>query len=260
MSGAFNRYIGIDYSGAETCDSSLKGLRVYAADQLNEPREVAPPPSLRKYWSRKAIAEWLVDRLSETTLTLVGIDHGFSFPAQYFEKYGLPHDWTVFLNDFQENWPTDNENTYVDFVREGVCGNAMARCGNSRWRRITEARAGAKSVFHFDVPGSVAKSTHAGIPWLRFLRVRAGGRVHFWPFDGWQVPLGKSVVAEVYPALWSHSFPRDGRNSDQQDAYAAAEWLRRSDLDGSLERFLNPNLETRERKTAEIEGWILGIA
>jgi hypothetical protein len=29
MSGAFNRYIGIDYSGAETCDSSLKGLRVY---------------------------------------------------------------------------------------------------------------------------------------------------------------------------------------------------------------------------------------
>jgi hypothetical protein len=60
--------------------------------------------------------------------------------------------------------------------------------------------------------------------------------------------------------LWSYSFPRDCRNSDQQDAYAAAEWLRRSDLDGSLERFLNPNLDARERKTAEIEGWILGIA
>ena len=29
---------------------------------------------------------------------------------------------------------------------------------------MTEVRAGAKSVFHFDVPGSVAKSTHAGIP------------------------------------------------------------------------------------------------
>jgi hypothetical protein len=39
--------------------------------------------------------------------------------------------------------------------------------GNSRWRRLTEERAGsAKSVFHFDVQGSVAKSTHAGIPWL----------------------------------------------------------------------------------------------
>jgi hypothetical protein len=35
---------------------------------------------------------------------------------------------------------------------------------------LTEIRAGAaKSVFHFDVPGSVAKSTHAGLPWLRYL-------------------------------------------------------------------------------------------
>ena len=28
----FTRYIGIDYSGAETPDAGLKGLRVYSAD------------------------------------------------------------------------------------------------------------------------------------------------------------------------------------------------------------------------------------
>ena len=50
--------------------------------------------------------------------------------------------------------------------------------------RLTEERVGAKSVFHFDVPRSVSKSTHAGIPWLRFIRLRLGARVHFWPFDG----------------------------------------------------------------------------
>jgi hypothetical protein len=39
--------------------------------------------------------------------------------------------------------------------------NGAARMGNSRWRRLTEERTGgAKSVFHFDVQGSVAKSTH----------------------------------------------------------------------------------------------------
>jgi hypothetical protein len=260
MKGAFSRNIGIDYSGAETCNSSLKGLRVYAADHLSDPCEVAPPPGLRRYWTRKGIAEWLVDRLSEEPLTLVGIDHGFSFPLQYFEKYSLPHDWNFFLNDFQKHWPTDEGSTYVDFVREGVCGDAAARSGDSRWRRMTEVRAGAKSVFHFDVPGSVAKSTHAGIPWLRYLSTCVGDRVHFWPFDGWDVPSGKSVVAEVYPALWSHSFSRDGRNPDQHDAHAAAEWLRRSDLDGSLDRFFNPCLSENERKVAEIEGWILGIA
>jgi hypothetical protein len=58
--------------------------------------------------------------------------------------------------------------------------NGAARTGNARWRRLTEERAsGAKSVFHFDVQGSVAKSTHAGIPWLRFIRRRLGDRV--WP-------------------------------------------------------------------------------
>ena len=257
---AFDRYIGIDYSGAETCTSSLSPLRIYSADRLNEPREVQPPLGLRKHWTRKAIAEWLVERLSEDLYSLVCIDHGFSFPLQYFEKYGLSHDWAAFLNDFQNHWPTDDEATYVDFVREGVCGNAAARTGDSHWRRLTELRSGAKSVFHFDVPGSVAKSTHAGLPWLLYLRTHTAGGAHFWPFDGWKLPSNKSVVAEVYPSLWSHSFPRDGRNSHQQDAYAAAEWMRRGDLDGGLERFFNPSLDAKEKSVAKIEGWILGVA
>src|SRR5271166_3403637 len=94
MSGllAFDRYIGIDYSGAETPMSSLKGLCIYTADRNGPPIEVPPPPSPRKYWTRREIAEWLVERLSEKQPTLVGIDHGFSFPVRYFDKYNLPRD------------------------------------------------------------------------------------------------------------------------------------------------------------------------
>ena len=186
---AFDRYIGIDYSGAETPNASLKGLRVYKADQGALPIEVQPPPSPRKYWTRKGLAEWLVKRLFQDLTTLVGIDHGFSFPLRYFEAHHIQPDWSVFLDDFQQHWPTDQEHTYVDFIRNGSCGNAEARSGNSRWRRLTEIRAGAaKSVFHFDVSGSVAKSTHAGLPWLRNLRLKLGDRAHFWPFDGWDIP------------------------------------------------------------------------
>ena len=54
---AFSRYIGIDYSGAETAEASLKGLRVYMADRESLPVEVPPPPSPRWYWSRSEIAE-----------------------------------------------------------------------------------------------------------------------------------------------------------------------------------------------------------
>jgi hypothetical protein len=91
------------------------------------PVEVAPPPSPRKYWTRRGIAEWLTERLAEGVPTLAGIDHGFSFPLRYFEVHRLKPDWSAFLDDFQRHWPTD-ENIYVDFVRDGM----VARTGSSR--------------------------------------------------------------------------------------------------------------------------------
>ena len=257
----FTRYIGIDYSGAQTPTTSLKGLRVYLSEGSAPPVEIQPPPSPRKYWTRRGIAEWLVERLAEDVQTLVGIDHGFSFPLRYFETHHLPPDWPAFLDDFQRHWPTDGDHTYVDFVRDGSVGNGAARMGSTRWRRLTEERAGAaKSVFHFDVQGQVAKSTHAGIPWLRFIREQLGRRVHFWPFDGWEIPAGCSVVAEVYPALWSRGFSREDRTGDQHDAYTIAAWLSRADLDASLAAFLKPDLSPQEQAVAQVEGWILGVA
>ncbi len=124
---AFIRHIGIDYSGAQTPTASLKGLRVYLAEAGFPPVEVPPAPSPRKYWTRRGIAEWLVERLAENAVTLVGIDHGFSFPLRYFEVHGLAPDWPAFLDDFQRHWPTDDDNTYVDFVRQGAAGEGGRR-------------------------------------------------------------------------------------------------------------------------------------
>ena len=89
----FARHIGIDYSGAETANASLKGLRVYLAEGDGNPEEVQPPPSPRKYWTRKGIAEWLVALLDDEIPMLVGIDHGFSFPLRFFEAHQLAPDW-----------------------------------------------------------------------------------------------------------------------------------------------------------------------
>lgn len=256
---AFRRYIGIDYSGAETAESSLKGLRVFMTEGDGPAVEVPPPPSPRKYWTRRGIAHWLAKRLAEGISTIAGIDHGFSFPLRYFEVHHLPPDWPAFLEDFQQHWPTDAEHTYVEFIRDGLHGNGAARMGNPRWRRICEERCRAKSVSHFDVQGSVAKSTHAGIPWLRYLRRQLGDQVHFWPFDGWEIPPGRSVIAEVYPALWKQNYPAEDRTPDQHDAYAVASWLREADRDGRLRTALNPELAFHERAIAGVEGWILGV-
>ena len=83
--------------------------------------------------------------------------------------------------------------------------------------------------------------------------------MHFWPFDGWDIPAGRSAIVEVYPALWSRSFANEGRTGDQHDAFSIAAWLSRADRDGSLSTFLKPNLTPPERTLAQVEGWILGV-
>jgi hypothetical protein len=159
------------------------------------PSEVQPPPSPRKYWTRRGIAEWLVEHLSEARPTLVGIDHGFSFPVRFFDEYRLPHEWPAFLDDFQKHWPTDHD-IYVAFVREGVCGNAAARRGNASWRRVTEQRARAKSVIYqradsfYSSPQNAAKFSQEArlllVPagWLKHVRgqVKATGLEPFGEF------------------------------------------------------------------------------
>ncbi len=73
-----------------------------------------------------------------------------------------------------------------------MASKATARMGAARycrWRLTEERAENANSVFHFDVQVSLAKSTHAGIPWLRFIRQRLRQRVHFWSFDGYEIPF-----------------------------------------------------------------------
>jgi hypothetical protein len=259
---SFARYVGIDYSGAKTPTSSLKGLRIYRATRDTMPAEVFPPPGPRKYWTRRGVADWLLATLLEDCPTVVGIDHNLSLPEAYFEAHGIPPRWDDFLADFHAHWPTDGDHVSVESVRRGLIGEGAARGGNARWRRLAEIRTRrAKSPFHFDVQGSVAKSTHAGLPWIRFLRERLGGRVHFWPFDGWQPPPGLSVVAEVYPAMWKdrHAHADAGDDEHQRDARAVAAFLREADASGSLGPLWHPALSARERAVAAVEGWILGV-
>jgi hypothetical protein len=40
-------------------------------------------------------------------------------------------------------------------------------------------------VFQFEGQGKVAAATHAGLPWIVFLKRQLGERIHAWPFDGW---------------------------------------------------------------------------
>ena len=254
-------HIGIDYSGREAPTSRTPALQVYAAFDTENPRRIFSPFSTEKFyknWCRKEIAEWLIEQAQKDIIFIAGIDHGFSFPISYFQRYKI-ESWPQFLNDFCQHWPTDADHTYVDFIRDGDEG-PPDRTGDPSHLRLTEKwTSSAKSVFLFDIQGSVAKSTHAGIPWLRRIRAEVGDKVHFWPFDGWDVPDGKSVIAEVYPSIFRNRYPKEDRTADQQDAYCVARWLSETDERGFLGSYFQPPLTDEDRELANMEGWILGI-
>lgn len=266
---SFDICIGIDYSGAETPTSRLKGLQVFSA-RPNGTYEKWLSPAVSNNgksfnWTRAEIAQMLLEQARSGVRFLAGIDHGFSFPLSYFKRYGLK-SWPEFMEDFVHHWPTDGDHVYVDFVRDGVLhlhGDAPPpgkRVGEATELRLCERwTSSAKSVFLFDVQGSVAKSTHAGIPWLKRLRNEAGDLIHFWPFDGWQPAPGKAVIAEVYPSIFRHRFLRQERTADEQDAYVVARWMAEMDARGVLPRYFEPPLTANETAIAANEGWILGV-
>jgi hypothetical protein len=110
--------------------------------------------------------------------------------------------------------------------------------------------AGPKSVFQFDVQGQVATSTHAGLPWLLWLlwlrmMFAAKSPIYFWPFDGFEVPKGKSVVAEVYASLFRRRYPKEGRSPDEHDAFCVSAWLTEMDRRGTLDYYFKPVVSQR---------------
>ena len=144
-------------------------------------------------------------------------------------------------------------NTFTQIERIGFRHGKSPPCG-SESRNLSY-----RNPFRFNLNIRRSKTTQAGIPWLRYIRERLGKHVHFWPFDGWDIPAGRSAIAEVYPALWNRSFANEDLTGDQHDAFSIAAWLSRADRDGGLAAFLKPDLTPPERTQAQVEGWILGV-
>ncbi len=250
MTRLFHTYVGVDYSGAGSPTDRIRGLKVYLAEGSDMPVPVRPRRN-HITWSRRLVAEWLLERLSRSQRAIVGIDHAFSFPKSSLERRRLA-SWDIFLDYFCRRWRTDQEAV-------GEVIRTTPPMGTREELRLTERwTSSARSAFDFRGQGQVASSTHAGIPWLRWLRRNLDGRVHIWPFDGFKVPAGKSVIAEVYPSLFSKRYSTE-LNAHDRDAFAACRWLQDRDERGFLGRYLRPLLSPQEQKTARLEGWILGL-
>lgn len=256
----FRRWIGIDYSGAATADTRLPGLRAAMVDEPGgSPRMITAPAASAsgrpRNWTRRELAAWLTERLHEDVPTAVGIDHAFGHPSPVVAAAGHGN-WNDWLAAAAADWPADRPGVTVAELRR-----AGAPAGDRTLLRRTDAwTAGAKPVFLFDVQGSVATSTHAGLAWLHRLRREIPPpRLHAWPFDGFLPPPGSHLIAEVFPSLLRRRWPRSGRTVDAHDAWCVAAWLAAEDARGALDHHLSPPLPPEVDRVARLEGWILGV-
>ncbi len=252
----FKTYVGIDYSGAKKTVSRNKGLRVFKATVDADAIRIKSPAGKKLNWTRKEIACWCLDQMKGDDPVIIGIDHGFSFPMSYMKRFRIA-SWDQFLDDFQKHWPTDQDDGTVEALRHG-----NKRSGKHTEFRLTENwTSSTQSVFKLDGAGTVGKSTHCGIPWLRFMRRKTHNRrrLHFWPFDGFDIPPNKSVVAEIFPSIFRRRYPRRYETADEHDAMCVAQWLKDMDARGQLPTYFNPPLTDEEREIARLEGWILGV-
>lgn len=253
----FEHCIGIDYSGAGSPEDRLPGLQAYRAGPGQATTLWVPDAVLgrrRARWSRSTLTEALLAHLEAAGPTVIGIDHALGFPASYLSRYGLD-DWDSFLRDFVSSWPAHRSGTTVESLRAG-----NPRSGRADEYRLCERwTTGAKSVFQFDVQGSVAKSTHAGLPFILELRSALGARLHVWPFDGFEPKAGVHVIAETFPSLFRRRYATEGRRVDEHDAFAVARWLTERCERDELPMFLRPPLDSAQQAKARREGWILGV-
>jgi hypothetical protein len=249
---SFDVYIGVRYSGRKAPKERIDDLVVFAARGDAEAYRELNREDLEGRFSRQELAEWLRAKLVEEERVIVGLDHAFSFPLSYMHRHGL-ETWEAFLRDFEEHWPT-----HTLSVKELLPG--LSRLGDADEQRLSARwTASPRGVFQFDLQDNTARDTHAGIPWLSYLR-RAGERVHFWPFDGFAVPDGKSVVAEVRPARLTNRYAREGLDRQEAEAFAICAWLQDRDRLDLLRPYFEPPLSEPERQRAQLEGWILGVA
>lgn len=253
------KFVGIDYSGAQTATSRLPGLRLCIAGEKGAPEELRNDG---RNWTRQALAKKIADLLTNATEPhIVGIDHAFSFPIGYHEKHDLA-DYDAFLSHLTTRWPGLATGSVDDALAADRPTDEIALQYQPAGLRTCDCwTSSASSVYRLQGQGCVGKSSLAGIPWLHALRAELGDSAHFWPFDGWQPPENTHLICEIYPSLWKRRFPHPNpqANEHQRDAWCTASWMQEMHARGVLQDYFSPPLSDEERQAATLEGWILGV-
>ncbi len=206
MIPAFDRFVGVDWSGAT--GRGYSGIAVADCSVGVEPPVLVQPPARR--WRRTDFVEWMAAQAGQGQRLLVGIDCAFALPAAMAGQL-LGADYSA-----AELW------AHIDATCAGAddfFGGGFAEAhrthfwhrgprpvGFAEYHRATEHACKAAGLGSPESPlklvgaRQVGKGGLAGMRVLHALKMRLGERFAVWPFDS---PDKADIVCiELYPRLF----------------------------------------------------------
>ena len=294
---SFDRYIGIDWSGASEV-SKRPNLRIVECGLSGDPRPVYPEEvgqrSNIKNWKREEVIEYLNDVLSSNNRTLIGVDAAFGYPKGVGKQLFGVANWHKMVDQVGESAKNKVWSEALRELNERIGGvgsgpfyfgsteDAVESSDGNRapysssqfyvendipyYRLVENYVPQAISTFYAGAGAKVAAHTVTWLPILDALMKERdnGGTLDFgvWPHEeDWA--QRQHVIVECYPALYTDS------SFDSVDD-AEAQFSNSDELDAArvacwlhekaasyLTSF--PQLTGAAMERVREEGWILGV-
>ena len=205
---AFDRYVGVDWSGAT--GRNYSGIAVAECGKGAEPPVLVAPPG--RNWRRTDFVDWMAAQAGQRKRLLVGIDCAFALPAAMAgqllgDDYTAPALWAHIdaicadAPDFFGGPFAEHEHHRSHFWHRGPRPAAFAE-----YHRATEHACKAAGLGSPESPlklvgaRQVGKGGLAGMRVLHALKTRLREKFAVWPFDA---PEKADIVCiELYPRLF----------------------------------------------------------
>jgi hypothetical protein len=217
----FQRYVSIDWSGADREDAGVP-LRVVQATVDQPEGQIVSPPGARakqRSWSRSRCKDWLIDVLRpESAPCMVAMDFGFGLPwGADREVFGC-HGWYSMLEAVANTYSTAGTARAAALsINQRFGEHGPYRFNDSRtdfrfyldrnvayYRLVETAIPQAISPWYMGSGGTVGFHTVTGLSLLHeLICLRAKGQLAFrvWPQEGDAPEPGQHVLVESYPAI-----------------------------------------------------------
>ena len=223
MSEAFERFIGIDWSGA----ANASGQQVYVAEAHRQDARITLHSVVRAR-DRSAVETFLrgwplthaptwedwpgPGELDRRPRRIVGLDFAFGFPAAFLHpeldsawSWEDLARWAATLDASASSGEAESTLRQAIEASDALREQFRTRGGNTREMhlRITDRHAPGRptSVFHLIGPSQVGLGSITGLAMLH--RLRRTEQLAVWPFDGLErLKRARAVLVEVFPRMW----------------------------------------------------------